>query len=196
MKIVDPNLTKLRFFSKIQIQAEPNPKLNAWIFQSMKYSQYDEKLWYLDTCSNATWSNGHLVEWTLGRMDTWSNGHLVEWTLGRMDTWSNGNLIERVIWSNGHLVEWTLDRKGHLIEWTLGRMGIWSQRFYNYFVYSRSIWVSGENTKSLLGFYWDPMGSFKEVSAFGPHQHKDYLWTSLGLPLLKHNLIESKMNRR
>ncbi len=121
MKIVDPNLTKLRFFSKIQIQAEPNPKLNAWIFQSMKYSQYDEKLWYLDTCSNATWSNGHLVEWTLGRMDTWSNGHLVEWTLGRMDTWSkgsfdrmdtwsNGHLIERVIWSNGHLVEWVFDR--------------------------------------------------------------------------------------
>jgi hypothetical protein len=35
-----PNQTAI--FSKIQIQAELNPKLNSWIFQSMKYSQYDK----------------------------------------------------------------------------------------------------------------------------------------------------------
>jgi hypothetical protein len=39
-----PNQTAI--FCKIQIQAEPNPKLNTWIFQSMKYSQYDKKLYY------------------------------------------------------------------------------------------------------------------------------------------------------
>jgi hypothetical protein len=37
-----PNQTAI--FCKIQ--AEPNPKLNTWIFQSMKYSQYDKKLYY------------------------------------------------------------------------------------------------------------------------------------------------------
>jgi len=36
--------------------------------------------WYLDTWSNATWSNGHLVE-----RATWSNGHLVEWIFDRND---------------------------------------------------------------------------------------------------------------
>jgi hypothetical protein len=80
---------------------------------------------------------GHLVECHLVEC------HLVEWTLG-----PKGHLIEWILGRKGHLIEWTLGRKGHLIEWTLGRMDIWSQRFYNYFVYSRSIWVSGGNTKS------------------------------------------------
>jgi hypothetical protein len=37
-------------------------------------------------------------------------------------------------------------------------------------------WWKHEVASGISCFYWDPMGSFKEVSAFGPHQHKDYLW--------------------